>query len=672
MTDTNTQTNKKQMTPKKKGPIRFEAILPTALVVGLVWAYFFFFFDLHLKKAIEWGGYQAVGAEVNVKSLKSSFWNASIRIEGLEFTNSEKPTHNMFEIGDIRFGMLWDALLRAKVLINEMAIEQIRLDTKRATPGKVKPPEPPKEGPSLAEKLADQALDKVQDEYSGNVLGDIAALLQGTDGKDILKSIEKELHSQLRAKELEAFVSQKQADWNKRLKSLPNQNDLKVLQDRAGKIKLSNFKDAQELQKSLGEIDAVVKEADQKYKDIQTASNDLNGDVKNLDQQARDLEAQIKADIKELETRFRLPKIDAASISKSIFKQYVDPYIKKADHYKGLVYKYAPPNLVNKKDSDEIPIQPQPRASGISYEFGRPNSYPLFWIKRAAVSSKAEGSAFAGNLVGEILNITNNQRLTGKPIVARIAGNFPDAKIEGLKLEATIDRRNTRATDIFIAEISSYPVPQTQLVASPDISLGFASATGSTKVDAVFLHAPDVEKNIKEKSTKGTFKFSLDNTFKSVVYDVNAKNADVLQILKGVFNGLPSVNLRADGEGQLPNLSMNIRSNLGEELRKGFEREIQAKINEVRARIEKEVRARIDQEKAKIDAQIAQIKTQIEAELNKLKTQVEATKKQTEAKAEQAKQDVERAKKDAENAGKKKAEDELKKKANELKKKFGF
>ncbi|MGE0633862.1 MAG: TIGR03545 family protein, partial [Pseudobdellovibrionaceae bacterium] len=661
---------------KSKGPIRFEAILPTVFIVAGIWAYFFFFFDLHLKKGIEWGGYQALGAEVNVKSLKTSFWKASMQIQGVEFTNSEKPTHNIFELGDIRFSMLWDALLRAKVVINEMAIEQIRLDTKRSHVGRVKPPEPPKTGPSMTEELTKKALDKVQDEYSGNVLGDIAALLQGTDGKEILKSIESELKSQLRAKELETFVNQKKAEWDTRIKSLPNQKDLKALQDRSGKIKFTGFKNPKELETSLKELDAVAKDADKYYKELQTASNALGTDVKSLDQQAKDLEAQVKKDIKELESRFRIPKIDAASISKSLFKKYVDPYIAKADHYKELVYKYAPPNLIDKKKPDEIPVQPQPRAKGVSYEFGRPNSYPLFWIKRAAVSSKSQGSSFAGDLLGEIRNVSNNQMLTGQPITAEISGGFPEAKVDGLQIKLTIDRRKEQGVDSFLAQVGSYPLPETNLISSPDVELGFASATGAAKIMGEFVHAIPEGKGAQDKDAKGTFKFSLDNSFKDTRYKVDAKNKDVLSILKGVFDEVKLVTLSAEGQGEFPNIGLNISSNLGDELRKGFEREIQEKINELRARIEKQVRDRIEQEKAKIEAEIAKIKNQLEGEINKTKAQIEAAKKDVEDKVQKAKKDAEnqlkKAKKEEESKQKKKAEQELKKKADELKKKFKF
>src|SRR6476660_9506819 len=97
---TNTDTPKKE---KKKGPIRTEAVIPFLIVVVLTYVYFHFFFDLHLKKAFEFGGYHLLGAEVDINDVETSFFKGTFRVRGIQVTNGEKPTHNMVEIGDIRF-----------------------------------------------------------------------------------------------------------------------------------------------------------------------------------------------------------------------------------------------------------------------------------------------------------------------------------------------------------------------------------------------------------------------------------------------------------------------------------------------------------------------------------------------------------------------------------------
>ena len=196
---TNPEAQKIQKSQKPKGPIRTEAVIPFLIVVVLMGIYFKFFFDHNLKSAFEWTGYQVVGAEVDIDKVETSFLKGTFRVQGIHVTNPERPTHNMLQIGDIRFGVLWDGLLRAKVIIEEMAVEQIEIDTKRSRPGKVmppKPPEPPKAGQESsaavkeAEKIGKAAAGSVKSKYKNNVLGDIAAVLGGGSGDDQLKNIE--------------------------------------------------------------------------------------------------------------------------------------------------------------------------------------------------------------------------------------------------------------------------------------------------------------------------------------------------------------------------------------------------------------------------------------------------------------------------------------------------
>ena len=110
---------------KKKGFIRTEAVVPFVIVVAVTVIYFHFFFDHHLKKAFEFAGYQLLGAEVDIDKLETSVFNGTFRAQGIQVTNAEKPTHNMVDIGDIRFGVLWDALLRARLVVSEMAVEHL-------------------------------------------------------------------------------------------------------------------------------------------------------------------------------------------------------------------------------------------------------------------------------------------------------------------------------------------------------------------------------------------------------------------------------------------------------------------------------------------------------------------------------------------------------------------
>ena len=213
MSDNQTPTPAPIKKKKPKGALRTEAVLPFTIIVLLVIIYFKLFFDSNLRSALEFAGYKVTGAEVDIAELETSFFKASIRIQGIEVTDSLKPSHNSISIGDVRFGMLWDALLRGKVVIKEVVVEKIEFGKPRKSPGKIKPPEPvlvseddgkPSALQMEAEKVKDKALSATESKYNNNVLGDIAGMLGGTDSKVQMDKIEGTLLSKEMATKLNA------------------------------------------------------------------------------------------------------------------------------------------------------------------------------------------------------------------------------------------------------------------------------------------------------------------------------------------------------------------------------------------------------------------------------------------------------------------------------------
>lgn len=663
-----TQTPPPVKKAKKKGPIRTEAVIPFLIVSVLTFVYFHFFFDLHLKKAMEFAGYQVLGAEVDIANLETSFFKGTFRAQGIEITNAEKPTHNMVAIGDVRFGVLWDGLLRARLVVEEMAVEQIEIDKPRKSPGRVKPPEPidvsaDPNAPSALERAKDKAAGVVEKKYEQNVLGDLAALLGGTSGTDQLAKIEGSIPSKAKLQELEKEYKAKQAGWDAKIKSLPKTQEIQALGDRLGKVKTSNFKTPQELQTSLSEIDAILKEADAKYKVIESTGGELSSDLKQLDAEFKELDAMIKKDIKDLETRFRIPKLDAKSLSTSIFMSYLQPYINQFSRYKELAVKYAPPKFVKKNGKDEPTgpeFQPHPREKGMVYEFALKNSYPMFWVKKISISSQAGGSAYSGNLKGLVTDVTSNQMLVGKPTVAKLDGDFPAQQVTGFTSLISVDNRKPDSEIKYQFGVGGYAIDGKELVNSPDVQIAFKKAVGGLTSKGQLIGLRD-------------FTFDLNNQFRNVEYNVGAKDGNVQSILQGVFAGLPNVSLDVDGKGVLPAIDLNINSNLGPELQKGFEKQIQKKIDEARAKLQAFIDETVGKEKAKLEGDFNKVKAQIDGEVKKVQNQIEAEKAKATGKTDQAK-------KDAENQAKKGVEDQVKKalggdgekKLDDLKKQFGW
>ncbi len=655
---------------KKKGPIRTEAVLPVLIVVALIWAYFAFFFDLHLRKGIEYVGYQVVGAEVDIRELETSFIKGTFRMQGLQITNSQNPSNNMLVVGDIRFGVLWDGLLRARLVVDEMAVEQIQIDVPRKSPGRVKPPEPKKEEESgalgkAANEMKEKVLNGTQKKYSDNVLGDLASILSGASGQDQLGKIEATLVSKQKLAELQKFYEVKSVDWNQRIQALPKPKEIQDLQERLGKIKTNNFKTPQELIESVNQLNALVKEADAKQKQLQESGQTMSSELKTFSEGLQSLEGLVKKDIADLEARFKIPKLDPKNLAEGIFRSYLDPYLARMNEYKEMAQKYMPPNLMKKDKPDEVDtqIQPRPRAVGVTYEFGKPKSYPLFWIRKISISSKASELLGTGDLAGKITDVTSNQALIGLPTVATFKGDFPSLNVQGFAFKGTFDNLKAKSKISYDTSIAAYPITGRDLVQSPEVQIAFQKASVSFQSQGSLVGFRELE-------------FSLANGFSKIEYLITAKNTIVDEILKGVFQALPNVTLDVKGQGVLPGLGLAINSNLGPELQRGFEREVKKKIDEARIKIQNYINEQVGKEKARLEGEYSKLKNQVDGEIKKLQTQLDSQKQQAETKIAAAKKDEENKAKKAieveQNKAKQGLENEAKKAAEELKKRFGF
>ena len=601
--------------------IRFEAIIPFAIIILLVVLYTTFFFDSHMKSALEWGLTKAMGAEVNIANFQTKISDLSLKIQKIEITDAQAPKQNSIQIGEIRFSALWDAILRAKLVVNEAAIEQIEFAVPRKKPGYVAPPPPPEEaqGPSALEKIKGQALDATQEKFSNNVLGDAASWLSDPD-KDPLEGVKGSAQSKALIEAFEKEVDAKKKEWEKRFADLPKPEEFKALGDRMGKVKTSNFKNPGELASSLQELDKIVKEADKKYKAVDGANKDLSSDLKKIETEIKSIEAQVKSDIKDLENRIKLPKLDAQSLATSVFMGYLSPYKDQMLKYKDLAEKYMPPNLMKKGGNEPDPsMQPRPRASGVSYEFGKPTAYPLVWIKKTRVTSQAGSSAYSGNIEGEIRHISTNQLLTNQPLQVDLKGNFPAAQVEGFSTLLTYDNRKAESLVDFQLNVASYPVPAPKtLVESKDVNLTLNESKARLNLQAQLI-------NLKQ------YTLNIQNNLTSAKFEVTAPQKIVKEIFDSALGSLPEITLTAKAKATLPSFPLNIDSNLGRELGKAFEKELKAQVDKAKKALQAQIDQEIAKNKANLDKQINEFKSQIQGRLDQLKQQAEGQKKQAES-----------------------------------------
>ncbi len=600
----------KEKKNKKKGPIRVEAVVPALVIFLIIYGYFFFFFDGHVRRAAEYLLTQVHGAEVNIGDFDTSFLNASMSIKSIQITDKNRPERDLFRVGEIKFKALWDGLLRAKVVIDEASISNIQALVPRKTPGRALPPAPPSENSILAKaerEIVSQTRERLQD----NFLGDLAALLSGVDPKDQLKTIEGELKASLRIKELESELKAKKELWDQRLKNLPESSYFKDLEKRFNAINWDE-KDPLKFANNLNTANNLIKEAKEKVKEIDSAQRDLRGDVQVYGNSIKELETFIEQDLKDLQNRLKIPSLDPKDITQQFFMKQVEERLVSVRKYYEVAKEYIPPKRTaeEKAKRKEEALVPRKRGEGEDFSFPITTGYPKFWLKKAHISSTVSASAeYSGNITGEIIDVNSHPQYLKRPTRINIAGDFPKQNILGLDLKAVIDHTTDTPKQTVDLKLNSFPMSSLKLSDSPDVKLNINDSIGAIQVAASL--------------SEGHISLDTKSRYNQLQYEIQAKEKIVQEILNGVFQGISQITLNAKVQGPWNKLNFNLNSNLGQELAQGFGKQLQLKIDQAKAQIRNQIDQQIGAEKEKLEAQIKNLSADLEKSLGVKRSEVD-------------------------------------------------
>ncbi len=128
---------------KKTRVIRIPGVIAAVVLLaaagGAAWAMQGDRLSVHVVDALT----QVNGAEVNVAELELAPFAGRASAAGLAFTNPSQPAHNRLVIGQVvADANLWN-LLRGRIVIDDVRLEDVQLDVPRETPGMVTTPVPP-------------------------------------------------------------------------------------------------------------------------------------------------------------------------------------------------------------------------------------------------------------------------------------------------------------------------------------------------------------------------------------------------------------------------------------------------------------------------------------------------------------------------------------------------
>lgn len=414
--------------------IRWKALIPTLIILVLTGVFTVFFLDGIIRKTIINAGESVFGAKVEVASVKTKFKNMSVTIQGLRIADKNDVWKNLLEVEKISFAANPLPLLSKKLLIDEMTTEGIKWGTKRETSGAL----PPGKQKKLKKK---QELEEKEDKDS--VSGKLMASLKNKAASEVnnlaaisnIKEIQKQIadFDVKKAVDVNNLASLKEinnmkselAEKEKKYKAMADGINVdaksKEITEALNSVKDLRVKtpaDIAAAKEKISKLKETQEAASQMLEQIKTAKDNISadlGDQKNLLKRINDLKT---ADYDNIMSKLPIGNFQTGNITKTLVGPSCLNHVNTVVGYIKLVRKHTP------KSSNKKTVKK--RLKGMDVTFEKEKEMPDFLIKKVKISGTTGGNgkdnAKAFDFSGNVLDITSNPALWGKPTTAQISG----------------------------------------------------------------------------------------------------------------------------------------------------------------------------------------------------------------------------------------------------------
>lgn len=445
--------------------IRWQGLGAFLGVVIIVFIFWFLFIDGFIERMIEKFGTKAVGAKVELAGADLALFPAGLTLNGLQITNPDDPMKNAVEISAVNLSLDTLNLLRRKVIIDEMTLNGVQLDTKRKTSGAVVG----RTGilPTAPKKAAKKGL-----------CGEIA--LPAFEVPDVKEILNKEgLQSIKLVQSLQADIQSEKEQWQDQLSDLPDKKKFDEYRQRIEQLKsgkkgslgglLGAGSDAVNLQKEIqGDIDR-IKQARQKFDDKKASLKTRLGQA---------AKAPLK-DVERLKKKYGLSQQGLANMSRLVLGYKLCGWTQKAIEW----YEKLKPAMERaKKEKEEGPVAVKPiRGSGVNVRFKEYAPLPDFLIRRMRANVQLE----IGDLEGKAANITPDQDVLGIPLTFEFSGDKME-RLHFVKIEGALDHiAPSHSKDTINVHIKGYEAHNVALSDKPKWPLTLKNAFADLKLSAI-------------------------------------------------------------------------------------------------------------------------------------------------------------------------------------------
>tara|TARA_B110001469_G_scaffold53363_1_gene51530 strand:+ start:792 stop:2435 length:1644 start_codon:yes stop_codon:yes gene_type:complete len=485
-------------------------------VLTLIWV---LSIDWLVKSAIIAYGTELNGAQVELESAELSLWPAGLELINLQVTDAYNPMFNRFEAGSISATLDSALLLRRQVIVEQLDIIGVRMNSPRIRSGATK------DTPIVTNTEFD----------FGGLIPDVSL----PDMSLLLADAQQQVNAEIAGIEQEIVDIEQR--WRNNIEQLPSKDKLAEYRARWDKLSNASF-----MEKMLG---------------AKKLKNDVSGDLKLIESFNQQLKDDRRLISGQIDRAKGLPRAQAdrtmqsvglsnenVAFVRAITGDQIDQWVTRAKTF-------------SESLSSNTVEQAPSRGTGRWVTFAEDDPLPQVLIRRGQFNGVLQLAASNMRVDGKLSDIA--YPLEGYSQPAALVITARDDENASLLFEVTIDHRQADFSDDFNLEVMNLPI--SELVLSSGAERTLLLEAGNLNFIASGRASPDtVLANVVAKLSDPRLTTDADLATKSE------------QFLAETLNTLDSVDLQVNVSGALQNPDVNIASNLDKILAAGLKSQISA------------------------------------------------------------------------------------------------
>ncbi len=530
--------------------IRWQGIIAFFVITGAAAAFWLLLADTLVRMSVESVGSELIGAEVNLDAADLSLDPLEVRLSHLQVTDPEQPQRNMLELGEAVASIEPWKLMMGQLIVNDLSVRGLQLNTPRSRPGAVKQTSEEDAGKSTngEESAASAQLQKAKAALPSvsTILGQEALLVTS------------------RAQAMPAVYAEEQAKIDTLLSKLPDEKSRQAYQQRFDRISAKKPNNLQEFNQQKQELEQLQKELKAVKQNLEQARKQIADSKQRMQQQLAELKSAPGEDLKRLREKYSLSPQGGLNLSRMLFGDQATEWAAMALKW----YRKVEPFLA----SEETPQEQAPqRAHGRYIRFPSSDPTPDFLLRRAQL----QASLPFGDVEGVLADVTHQPSIIGRPATLKAAASQLSG-VEQFSLDATFDHVSPeQAKDQVNFSLQALKLDQIKL-GEGESAVTLARAISDLAGDVTLQH--------------GEIEAKFDGKFRNAQFESNLTEGMAGEIAKTLAT-IDQFNIEGGASGKLEAPAISLSSDLDKRLSEKFTQRLNAK----QAAFEKELKEKLQQ-----------------------------------------------------------------------------